>query len=70
MRQGCGAEIKVRAEIRAGQILAKMTKNVGAVPGKTGSKGKPVLDTTPTLTDLKITRKHDGALHASMSGTR
>jgi len=29
-----------------------MPKNVGAVPGKTGTKGVPVLDPTPTLADL------------------
>jgi hypothetical protein len=38
-------------------MLKGMEKNVGAVKGKTGSKGKPLLDTTPTLKELVITKK-------------
>jgi hypothetical protein len=33
-----------------------MEKNKGAIPGKTGRKGKPVLDPTPKLADLGITQ--------------
>jgi N6-adenosine-specific RNA methylase IME4 len=33
-----------------------MAKNKGAVPGKTGRKGKPVLDTTPKLKDLGLSK--------------
>src|SRR5262249_20291011 len=31
-------------------------KNKGAIPGKTGRKGKPVLDPTPKLADLGVTK--------------
>ena len=48
-------EIRMRAERRAGELLAEMDKNQGAVPGKTGRKGKPVLDSTPRLADLNLT---------------
>jgi hypothetical protein len=42
-------EIRMRAEIKAGELLAEMEKNKGAVLVKTGRKGKPVLDDTPKL---------------------
>jgi hypothetical protein len=42
-------EIRMRAEIKAGELLAEMEKNRGTVPVKTGRKGKPVLDDTPKL---------------------
>jgi hypothetical protein len=42
-------EIRMRAEIKAGELLAEMEKNKGAVQVKTGRKGKPVLDDTPKL---------------------
>ncbi len=35
-----------------GEFLAQAEKNKGAVPGKTGSKAKPVLDTTPTISEI------------------
>ena len=41
-------EIRMRAERRAGELLREAEKNQGAVPGKTGRKGKPV--TTLQLT--------------------
>ena len=37
-------EIRLRAERRAGELLTEMEKNQGAVAGKTGCKGRPVLD--------------------------
>jgi N6-adenosine-specific RNA methylase IME4 len=49
-------EIRMRAERRAGELLAEMEKNQGALPGKTGSKGKPVLDPTPKLSNLGVTK--------------
>src|ERR1700730_4985813 len=49
-------EIRMRAERRAGELLARMEKNKGAVPGKTGSKGRPVLDDAPKLSDLDINK--------------
>jgi protein gp37 len=49
-------EIRLRAERRAGELLAEMEKNKGAVPGKTGRKGKPVLDPTPKLADLGVSK--------------
>lgn len=49
-------EIKLRAERRAGELLREMEKNKGAVPGKTGRKGKPVLDTAPKLSDLGVSK--------------
>jgi N6-adenosine-specific RNA methylase IME4 len=49
-------EIRMRAERRAGELLREMEKYKGAVPGKTGRKGKPLLDTTPKLSDLGVTK--------------
>jgi hypothetical protein len=49
-------EIRLRAERRAGELLAQMEKNKGAVPGKTGRKGLPVLDDAPKLSDLDINK--------------
>jgi hypothetical protein len=37
-------EMRLLAERRAGDLLRNMEKNKGAVPGKTGRKGKPVLE--------------------------
>jgi hypothetical protein len=49
-------EIRMRAERRAGELLRKMEKNQGALPGKTGRKGRPVLDSTLKLSDLGMTK--------------
>jgi hypothetical protein len=49
-------EIRLRAERRAGELLAEMDKNKGAIAGKTGRKGRPVLDPTPKLSDLGISK--------------
>jgi hypothetical protein len=49
-------EIRLRAERKAGELLAEMDKNKGAIPGKTGRKGKPVLDPTSKLADLGISK--------------
>ena len=49
--------IKIQALAKLGALLAVMPKNVGAVSGKTGSKGEPVLDTTPTLADIGLDKK-------------
>jgi hypothetical protein len=49
-------EIRLRAERRAGELLAEMDKNKGAIPGKTGRKGRPVLDPSPKLSDLGISK--------------
>jgi N6-adenosine-specific RNA methylase IME4 len=49
-------EIRMRAERRAGELLREMEKNRGALPGKTGRKGKPVLDPAPKLKDLGVTK--------------
>jgi hypothetical protein len=49
-------EIRLRAERRAGEMLKAMEKNKGAVPGKTGCKGKPVLDSAPKLSELGINK--------------
>jgi hypothetical protein len=49
-------EIRLRAERRAGEMLREMPKNQGAIPGKTGRKAQPVLDRTPKLSDLGITK--------------
>jgi len=49
-------QIRVHAEIRAGELLREMTKNKGSVSGKTGRKARPVLDTAPKLADLGITK--------------
>ena len=44
------------AQRRAGELLRELEKNRGAVKGKTGSKGKPVLDDRPKLCDLGVTK--------------
>jgi N6-adenosine-specific RNA methylase IME4 len=49
-------EIRLRAERRAGELLREMEKNKGAVAGKTGRKGQPVLDTKPKLSDLGVSK--------------
>jgi len=49
-------DIRMRAEIKAGELLREMQKNKGAVAGKTGRKGKPVLDATPKLSDLGVSK--------------
>ncbi len=49
-------EIRMRAERRAGELLREMEKNKGAVLGKTGRKGQPVLDTKPKLSDLGVSK--------------
>jgi hypothetical protein len=49
-------EIRLRAERKAGELLAEMEKNKGAIAGKTGNKGKPVLDPTPKLADLGVSK--------------
>jgi hypothetical protein len=51
----------MRAEIRAGELLAEMQKNKGVVArdkkGQTrGSAGKPRVDEPPKLADLGITK--------------
>ena len=48
-------EIRLRAERRAGEMLAEMEKNKSAVPGKTGIKARPVLDKAPTLKEIGVT---------------
>ena len=53
---GYATKIKLHAERRAGELLREMEKNKGAVPGKTGNKGLPVLDTTPRLADLGVSK--------------
>jgi hypothetical protein len=40
----------------AGEMLCELPKNQGAIPGKTGSKARPVLDNTPTLADLGVSK--------------
>jgi hypothetical protein len=55
-------EIKVRAERRTGELLKVMPKNVGAKGSKvTGTKQVPLTDCTPTLHDLKISKKDSAA---------
>jgi N6-adenosine-specific RNA methylase IME4 len=49
-------DIRLRAERRAGEMLAEIEKNKGAISGKTGRKGKPVLDSKPKLKDLGVTK--------------
>ena len=47
---------KFQAETRCGELLLTMEKNRGAIAGKTGRKGRPVLDQTPTLESLGISK--------------
>jgi N6-adenosine-specific RNA methylase IME4 len=48
--------IRLRAERRAGELLRELDKNQGAIKGKTGRKGKPVLDSRPKLSELGISK--------------
>ena len=41
--------VMIDAQTMLGEFLARQPMNQGAIPGKTGTKGKPVLDSTPTL---------------------
>ena len=46
------------AEIIMGELLAVPgSKNKGAIPGKTGIKGRPVLDDAPTLSEIGISKR-------------
>lgn len=49
--------IRLRAERRLGELLKVTEKNKGAKAGKTGTKGKPALDPTPTLAESGISKK-------------
>jgi hypothetical protein len=51
------AEIRTLAVSQMGEFLREMPKNQGALPGKTGAKAEPVLDPTPTLASIGITKK-------------
>lgn len=53
--QNEAAEVKIRAERKAGEMLAKMPKNKGADGSiSTGNSVLPVMDDAPTLSDLGI----------------
>lgn len=47
-----------------GELLMNGPKNQGAIPGKTGTKTKPVLDPTPTLAEQNITKKESSQAQA------
>lgn len=49
-------EIRMRAEIKAGEMLRGLEKNQGAIPGRTGKKARPVLDNRPKLSDLGVSK--------------
>ena len=59
--------LRMRAERRAGELLAEMGKNQGAVAGKTGRKGKPVLDTKPKLADFGVSKTQSSRWQALAS---
>jgi hypothetical protein len=44
-------------KIRAGELLADVEKNQGALPVKTGSKARPVLETLTEMAERKERRK-------------
>jgi len=54
------SEIRIRAERRLGEMTKAQKNgeglNQGALPGKTGTKGGPVLDPRPTLADVGISK--------------
>ncbi len=54
---GYAHAVKIEALAQLGDMLKGMEKNVGAMKGKTGSKGEPLLDPTPTLADLGLDKK-------------
>ena len=60
-------EIRLRAERRAGELLTEMEKNQGAVAGKTGCKGRPVLDTKPKLADFGVSKTQSSRWQALAS---
>ena len=50
-------DIRMRAGApRQGELLAEMQKNKGAVAGRTGRKGQPVLGAKPKLSDFGVAR--------------
>jgi N6-adenosine-specific RNA methylase IME4 len=49
--------IKVEALRQLGNMLKETPRNKGAIPGKTGTKGLPVLDPTPTLAEMGLDKK-------------
>jgi hypothetical protein len=53
--------IRWRAENRLGELIKAQKETVGlnqdAIPGKTGSKGEPLLDPRPTLANAGIGKK-------------
>jgi ParB family chromosome partitioning protein len=49
--------IELEAMRRLGELLAETPKNQGAKAGKTGTKSVPLLDETPTLSDLGVDKK-------------
>lgn len=51
------AEVKLRAERKAGEALADMEKNKGGRPPETCSSEEQVSEQAPTLPELGITRK-------------
>ena len=60
-------EIRLRAERRAGELLTEMEKNQGAVAGKTGCKGRPVLDSKPKLADFGVSKTQSSRWQALAS---
>lgn len=49
--------IELEAMRRLGELLAETPKNQGAKAGKSGTKSVPLLDATPTLSDLGVDKK-------------
>jgi hypothetical protein len=69
-------EIRLRAVRRLGEMMAEQAKTVGlnqgAVPGKTGLRGNPVLDSRPTLKSQGIdkTLAHQARILSRQSSER
>jgi ParB family chromosome partitioning protein len=55
--QNVAAEVAIRAERKAGELLKVMEKNKGGRPEETGDTVSPVNDTPPTYEDLGIHKK-------------
>jgi site-specific DNA-methyltransferase (adenine-specific) len=49
--------IKIDAMTLLGEMLRETPKNQGSIPGKTGARGRPVLDPSPKLSDHGISKR-------------
>lgn len=64
--ENAAAEVRLRAERRAGELLREMEKNEGGRPRETGSTMRPVPEKPPTLSDIGVT-KHQSSRYQQVA---